>query len=450
MKILFKPTLLLFIFFLLTDIALAQTKEPATIYIYRPSKFAYRFIDVKIDFFDENVCQIKKESKLKYTIFSEGRLKISAVVPGAPEPKSIVLNIKSGNTYYLSIEVLTGMNSALPNITNLSNTPDIAQKEYDEITDDNLIVLEEDIEYPVITDLPNKNVVINRTDTVTKIVYVDPNQDKKYSFKKTSDVDINIPDNQLNNESRFAFIIGNEDYSSNQGDLSSEINVDFARNDASAFKEYALKTLGIPANNIIFMLDATTGQMKQGISKINLIIKNTQGKAEVFVFYAGHGLPDEQTKEAYLIPVDVSGKNASDGIKLKDFYARLTEFPSKRVTVFIDACFSGGARNQGLLAARGVKVKPKEDLLNGDIVVFTASSGEQSSLPYKEKQHGFFTYFLLKKLQESKGEITYGEFSKYINDNVTLQSALINDKEQSPQVNVSLSIENEWAGFILK
>jgi len=292
--------------------------------------------------------------------------------------------------------------------------------------------------------------IIIMKEKIEKTVYVDPNQDKKYSYKQTSDVDINIPDNKLTNDSRFAFIIGNEDYSSNQGDLSSEINVDFARNDASAFKEYALKTLGIPAHNIIFLLDATTGQMKQGISKLNLIIKNTQGKAEVFVYYAGHGLPDELTKEAYLIPVDVSGKNAADGIKLKDLYARLTEFPSKRVTVFIDACFSGGARNQGLLAARGVKVKPKQDLLDGDIVVFTASSGEQSSLPFKEKQHGFFTYYLLKKLQESKGDITYGELSKYISDNVSLQSVLINDKEQSPQVNVSLSIENDWSGFILK
>jgi hypothetical protein len=295
------------------------------------------------------------------------------------------------------------------------------------------------IEYPSI-----------KTDTVKQIVYVNSNAKTSYQFEKLSDIDQNIPSNNSVNLYRFALIIGNEDYSSHQVDLSSEINVDFARNDATAFKEYAINTLGIPEKNVIFLLDATTGQMNQGISKLNLIIKNTQGKAEVFVYYAGHGLPDEQTKEAYIMPVDVSGKNANEGIPLKILYSKLTEFPSKRITVFIDACFSGGARNSGLLAARGVKVKPKEGLLNGNLVVFSASSGEQSSLPLKGKYHGIFTYYLLKKIQETKGDINYDELSKSIIENVSLQSVLINDKEQSPQISVSSLIQTEWKNYNLK
>lgn len=289
-----------------------------------------------------------------------------------------------------------------------------------------------------------------KTDTVKQIVYINNASKNAYQYEKLSDIDKNIPQSGQASPYRFALIIGNEDYSSNQKDLSTEINVDFAKNDASAFKEYAINTLGIPDKNVIFLLDATTGQMNQGISKMNLIIKNTQGNAEAFVYYAGHGLPDEQTKETYIMPVDISGKNAADGIKLKDMYSKLSEYPSKRVSVFIDACFSGGARNQALLSARGVKVRPKEDMLNGNIVVFTASSGDQSSLAYEEKKHGFFTYFLLKKLQESNGSVSYGELSKYLMDNVSLQSVLINDKEQVPQVNVSNSIIDEWANFKMK
>ena len=289
-----------------------------------------------------------------------------------------------------------------------------------------------------------------KKDTIKQIVYVNSGSNQGYLFERSSDVDKNIPQNSLIKPYRFALIIGNEDYSSHQVDLNSEINVDFARNDASAFKEYAINTLGVPEKNVVFLLDATTGLMNQAFSKMNLIIKNTQGNAEVLVYYAGHGLPDEVTKETYLIPLDISGKNAGDGIRLQNLYAKLTEFPSKRVTVFIDACFSGGARNQGLLAARGIKIRPKDDPLNGNLVVFTASSGEQSSLAYKEKHHGIFTYFLLQKLQESKGSVSYNELSKYIHDNVSLQSVLINDKEQSPQVNVSNSIGSEWEKFDLK
>ena len=47
-------------------------------------------------------------------------------------------------------------------------------------------------------------------------------------------------------------------------------------------------------------------------------------------------------------------------------------------------------------------------------------------------------------------ELLTWDDEKYITDNVTLQSVLINDKEQSPQVIVSASIENEWADFSLK
>lgn len=294
------------------------------------------------------------------------------------------------------------------------------------------------------------NPITGKVDTVFKkeIVYVPTETgESSYVFQKQSDVDQNIPVSPSQRDMRFALIIGNEDYSSHQVEMGGEINVDFARNDASAFKEYALNVLGIPELNITFLLDATTGQMNQAVSKANKIIKNTGGKAEYFIYYAGHGLPDELTKEAYLMPVDVSGKNANEGIALKSLYERVTEFPSKRVTVFIDACFSGGARNQGLLAARGVKIIPKETPVGGSLVVFSASSDEQSSLPYKDKKHGMFTYFLLKKLKETGGNVTYNDLSEYVIQNVSLQSVLINDKEQNPKVNTSTKSNHDWMSW---
>ena len=262
-----------------------------------------------------------------------------------------------------------------------------------------------------------------------------------------SDVDENVPVVAKVNPDRFALIIGNEDYASKQKEINTEVNVEFAKNDATSFKEYAIKVLGIPEQNITLLLDATLGEMSQGIDKIGKIIKATDGTAEVFFYYAGHGLPDEITKEAYLIPVDVNGTNLSYAVNLNSVYKKLTEYPSRRITVILDACFSGGARNQGLLSARGVKVKPKDEVLKGNLVVFTASTGEQSSLPYKAKNHGLFTYFLLKKLQETNGNLTYKELSDYIIKTVKLNSILINDKEQYPQTNTSQDIQNDWMSW---
>lgn len=292
-----------------------------------------------------------------------------------------------------------------------------------------------------------------RTDTVVKreIVYVEVEPAKpKYVFERKSHIDRDIPALAPENLRRFALIIGNEDYSSHQIGLSTEIDVHFARNDASAFRDYALNILGVPERNITFLLDATTGQMRQALSKINAITRSTYGEAEIFVYYAGHGLPDETTREPFLMPVDVSGKNASDGIKLSDFYQRLTEHPSKRVTVFIDACFSGGAREQGLLAARGVRVRPRENNLSGNLVVFAASSGEQSSLPHKDQHHGFFTYYLLKLLKEQGPSVTYGDIADYMRKHVEVESILVNEREQTPQINISPAVEKEWKNWTFK
>jgi hypothetical protein len=289
-----------------------------------------------------------------------------------------------------------------------------------------------------------------KTDTITKIVYINSTSKNSYQYEKLSDVDKNIPQNLGIDPYRFALIIGNEDYSSHQADLKSESNVDFARNDASAFKDYCISTLGVPEKNITFLLDATVGQINQGIDKLKLLSKACNGKSQLIFYYAGHGLPDEATKEPYLIPVDVFGANVTSGIKLQDLYSNLTAYPSERITVYLDACFTGGGRNAGLIASRGVKVKPKEGVLAGNIVVFSSSSGEQSSLPYTDEKHGMFTYYLLKKLQETKGDVTYSDLFESLNEKISIESLLVNSKEQNPVVNTSQDITEKWKNWKIR
>ena len=255
-------------------------------------------------------------------------------------------------------------------------------------------------------------------------------------------------DQKSANPYRFALIIGNEDYSSYQTGIGSESNVDFAINDAQKIREMCINKLGIHDEKIVYLENARQMEMIRSVNKINLLIKASEGKAEVIVFYAGHGFPDEKTKEPFLIPVDVSGSDLDfgGGIKLTKFYELLTEHPSQKITVFLDACFSGGARNQGLIAARGVKIVPKEtkEAVKKNLIVFAASSGNETSLPYKEKKQGMFTYFLLKKIDETNGNVTYLELSDYLKYQVNVNSLLINNKEQQPQTNVSEQVGEEW------
>ena len=101
--------------------------------------------------------------------------------------------------------------------------------------------------------------------------------------------------------------------------------------------------------------------------------------------------------------------------------------------MFLDACFSGGARNESLVAMKGLKIRPKEEDVSGNTVVFASSSGNESSV-YREKRHGYFTYFLLKKLQESKGDVDYKTLNTYLNYQVK-KAAGLSGKYKTHNVN---------------
>jgi len=260
----------------------------------------------------------------------------------------------------------------------------------------------------------------------------------------SSKVDKNIPYVNYKNPNRIALIIGNEDYSNT---LNSEINVSYAKNDAETFRKYAVNVLGVEERNVHFLLDATAGQMRREIDLTAAILKKLGKKGELIFFYAGHGFPDEVSKTPYLMPVDVDATNLASAIKLANVYKKFGETGAGKITLFLDACFSGGGRNQGLLAARGVSIKPKKENISGNMVVFSASSGQQTSLAYDTQQHGMFTYFLLEKLQSTKGEVTYGELAGYLKDKVGLESLQINGKPQDPEVNVSYKVMDEWKNW---
>jgi uncharacterized caspase-like protein len=263
----------------------------------------------------------------------------------------------------------------------------------------------------------------------------------------SSKVDKNIPYVNYKNPNRIALIIGNEDYSNT---LNSEINVNYAKNDAESFRKYAVNVLGVEERNVHFLLDATAGQMRREIDLTAAILKKLGKKGELIFFYAGHGFPDEVSKTPYLMPVDVDATNLASAIKLANVNKKFGETGAGKITLFLDACFSGGGRNQGLLAARSVSIKPKKENISGNMVVFSASSGQQTSLAYNTQQHGMFTYFLLEKLQSTKGEVTYGELAGYLKDKVGLESLQINGKPQDPEVNVSGSVINKWENWGFK
>jgi hypothetical protein len=255
-----------------------------------------------------------------------------------------------------------------------------------------------------------------------------------------SDVDKDIPAGLPVNKKKYALIIGNEDYSRYQPGLQSEVNVDFAINDARVFAEYCEKTLGVPRENITLLTDATKGQMSQAISKHERFLEVEKGQAEMIFYYSGHGLPEERTNTPYLIPVDVSGTQPANGIALMDVYAQLSRHPAQKVIVVLDACFSGGARSKELVAMKGVRVSANVSNVPANIVVLASSSGNEASAVFREKQHGYFTYFLLKELKESKGQVSIRDMMARVEQNVARETARIG-KIQTPTILIGPDVD---------
>jgi hypothetical protein len=259
-----------------------------------------------------------------------------------------------------------------------------------------------------------------------------------------SDVDMNIPENKINNEKTFAVIIANENYLK-------ESSVEFAINDGKMFREYCIKTLGFPEKNIHYVPNATLNFIRGEIQWISDIAEAYHGDVNLIFYYAGHGIHDVSSKAAYLLPTDGYGSDAASGYKISDIYEKLGNLSAKSVIIFLDACFSGVQRNGKMLASvRGIAEKVEQGIPAGNMVVFSATQGNETAHPYKEKGHGLFTYFLLKKLQESKGDVTLYELSEYVKDNVDQYASTEIEKRQRPELIPSSAMEDKWKSIKLK
>jgi len=290
-----------------------------------------------------------------------------------------------------------------------------------------------DFDYSDYTDEPAQP----KNKTIAKV-----EQTVKKVTPGTSDIDYNIPLSSVNRENTFCLIIANENYQKQNTP-----EVAYAATDGQTFQKYCTNTLGIPRENIKMMTDATYLEMKDMFSWLNNVAEEYGNDANYIVYYAGHGVPDAWGN-CYLLPVDGDiNKPGTNGYSLKTLYNTLGQITTKSALVLIDACFSGSDRDDVSMVdgtERGFVREIKNETVTGNVVVLTAASNTETALAYNEKGHGMFSYFLMKKLQETKGNVTYGELFDYINQQVRRRSTVVMSKRQTPSATCSDNIRDTW------
>ena len=237
-----------------------------------------------------------------------------------------------------------------------------------------------------------------------------------------------------------AIIIGNQNYATPIP------RVDFADNDAAAMKRFVIDTLGYRDGNVIVLANATQSVLNAWFGadgrpkgKLHNIIR--EGRSDVVVYYSGHGVPGLSDKRGYLLPVDGDPSVIEQtGYSLDTLFANLAALDARSVTVYIDACFSGGSAKGTLItAASGLAVVPVMPKASAKMVVLTAASGDQvASWDAKDRQ-GLFTHFLLAALEgqaadPAKGgerKVTLGAVKAYLDDQMTYEARRQYNREQT-------------------
>ena len=229
-------------------------------------------------------------------------------------------------------------------------------------------------------------------------------KNKNYDSK---DLYINVDNSPYyeNNMSHgFAVVIGNRNYEDN--DIP---NVDYAHRDSRTFKSYLINSFGIPNDNIIDIRDGNlsdfnrlfgTKDNKKG--QLYKQIKRIGKKSKVFVFYSGHGAPDLNNKNAYIVPSESTINNIEfEGYLLDQLFENLASLPSDDITLILDACFSGKSGGGGFLY-KGISPALLQ-VNNPNIIkglnVFSSSRNDEVSSWFPKARHGIFTYFFLAGLQ---------------------------------------------------
>lgn len=232
--------------------------------------------------------------------------------------------------------------------------------------------------------------------------------------KLHSNVDTDIPDLGKSYSNRFALIIGNQDYK-----FLASLQEAYTLNDAMAFKIYAEKLFGIPANNIYYIPNATKDDLsKMPGTKYYKLLNRLNSNSEVIVYYSGHGIADNNGN-GYILPTNanVIYNNVEkrieiiNGIKTSDFLNEIANKNIKQLIVFTDACFSGTDKGDASIskniAKNGMRQVKKDDVLPNNTIYFSATTDASPAYPYQDAKHGLFTYALLKALKNSNGNLSY-------------------------------------------
>lgn len=229
------------------------------------------------------------------------------------------------------------------------------------------------------------------------------------------------------NPDAFAVVVGVEKYNALP-------EARFAERDAKAMNAHLL-AMGYPQRNIV-LLTGPQATRTGFVKNLEAWLPNRVTERSTVLFYfSGHGAPDANTSEAYLVPLDGDPQYLEEtAYPIKRLYEKLSVLKAKRVLVVLDSCFSGaGGRSVLAQGMRPLVTKLNLAPTKGKVVSLAASASEEITGALEEQGHGLFTYHLLKALTETAGRGSVAELYTALKPRLQ-DEARRQNRTQTPQV----------------
>lgn len=270
------------------------------------------------------------------------------------------------------------------------------------------------------------------------------------------------PSSEPVQEHRFALVIGVTGY---RGFPEGE-RLNFADDDARLFSETIQRPEcgGFPRENVILLTNegATRTAIAQAVKTLQNRVDSNENNT-VYVFFAGHGIADQQSGDAYLMPYDASRELVMDkGFRTSFLIDEICKRLQRgNLVFFIDAChaLSGGI---DLLDPTGgesgnmVNLMKNEinDIRSGRTTTMGFFSCQHDQVSYEDPKlgggHGLFTWYLVQAINgaadtigtaDRDGRITADEMYDYVKRRVKAHTEAYPRQQLPDRVNLNADFE---------
>lgn len=254
---------------------------------------------------------------------------------------------------------------------------------------------------------------------------------------KSDDIDKNIPTTDTINDKTWVVIIANENYRYTT-------KVKYAKRDAETFKNYCIKTFGVPKRNIRFVQNARKRDFESALQWIENKAKTFGPDIKVIFYYVGHGTMSQRSKKSFFVPTDGRMDKVRTCFSVDYLIENIGALPVESAVLFVDASFNCHDRKGNVLITENTDNRSNIQITYGNVAAVFACQGNENAYQHESKKHGVFTYFLLSEIQQHHEDINLENLYYEVQNSVKTYSLSEYKTMQTPTIMYSSQIGEAW------